>query len=96
MNPYAPPMVPVPGATWVLLIIAGLLVLASLVRRRRRPPAPKYHYVSWRVLWWRKYAPPEAVRHELAPLEIHLHDVARLNSLFPDHDDAEEGDHAVL
>lgn len=79
-----------PAAFWILWAIAGLLVLASLVRRPRRAPA-RHQHVTFRALWWRRYAPPEAVRREIAPLEIQLSDLAPLLDLFPDYDpDAEE------
>lgn len=92
---HTPPMVHMTTALWVLVLLVPLSCLPFLLSLRRpkpKPPKPRHHVVSWRVLWWRKLAPPEAVRRELAPHEMQFSDLTRLAELFPD--DAEEEDHA--
>lgn len=86
-------MVQTPGAIWVFLAAAALLVLWSLLRKPRSAPG-RHQHVSFRILWWRKLAPPECVNRELVPLEAQLEHLRPIAALFPDHADAEEGDHA--
>lgn len=91
------PMVHMTPALWslvALVTVAWLSFLWTVLRPKRKPAKPKHDYVTFRQLWWRKYAPPAAVRREIAPLAVQLPELGRLNQLFPDHVDAEEGDHA--
>lgn len=93
----AAPMVHMTPALWslvALVAVAWLSVLWTVLRPKRKPAKPQHDVVSWRVLWWRKLASPETVRREIAPLAIQVPELGRLNQLFPDHVDAEEGDHA--
>lgn len=89
-------MTPGLWAMVALCLLAWALVLWA-VFRPAKPRTPKYHVVSWRVLWWRKAAPPREVRRQLIPIEVREPELARtmrrINDLFTE-DAAEEGDHA--
>lgn len=94
MNAQTAPMVTTPVAVWILLAGAALLVVISLIKPKRKEPKPRHDAVSWKVLWWRKLAPAEAVRRELAPHEPQFDHLASLGEYFDAQADAEEGDHA--
>lgn len=86
------PMVHMPGAVWAFLALAAVLAIWSLVRRVRRWGRRRDSAI--RAAWLLQDAPAAVVRREIAPLEAQLEHLRPLAALFPDHADAEEGDHA--